>query len=83
MVTHDNRILDVADRIVNMVDGRVISDVVVREAAMIGEFMQEIADLPRADAGHAGLESPTRCRAEQLSAGGVVLSRATLATSST
>ena len=40
MVTHDNRILDVADRIVNMVDGRVISDVLVQEAATIAEFLQ-------------------------------------------
>jgi putative ABC transport system ATP-binding protein len=42
MVTHDNRILDVADRIVNMVDGRVISDVLVQEAATIAEFLQHI-----------------------------------------
>lgn len=41
MVTHDNRILDVADRIVNMVDGRVISDVVVSEAAEICEFLRK------------------------------------------
>jgi putative ABC transport system ATP-binding protein len=40
MVTHDNRILDVADRIVNMVDGRIHSDVVVAEAAVICEFLQ-------------------------------------------
>jgi putative ABC transport system ATP-binding protein len=40
MVTHDNRILDVADRIVNMVDGRVISDVVVVESAAISEFLR-------------------------------------------
>ena len=26
MVTHDNRILDVADRIINLVDGRLESD---------------------------------------------------------
>lgn len=31
MVTHDNRILDVADRIVNMVDGRIKTDAAVRE----------------------------------------------------
>lgn len=43
MVTHDNRILDVADRIVNMVDGRVISDVLVQEAATITEFLQRNA----------------------------------------
>jgi len=42
MVTHDNRILDVADRVVNMVDGRIKSDVVVREAAMICEFIQKL-----------------------------------------
>ncbi len=39
-MTHDNRILDAADRIVNMVDGHVVSDVVVREAAVIVEFLQ-------------------------------------------
>ena len=40
MVTHDNRILDVADRIVNMVDGRIKSDVFVHEAAVIGEYLR-------------------------------------------
>lgn len=39
MVTHDNRILDVADRIVNMVDGHIKSDVLVRESAAICEFL--------------------------------------------
>jgi putative ABC transport system ATP-binding protein len=42
MVTHDNRILDVADRVVNMVDGRVKSDVVVSEATLICEFIQKL-----------------------------------------
>jgi len=42
IVTHDNRILDVADRIVNMVDGHVISDVVVNEAAVICEFLRKV-----------------------------------------
>lgn len=42
LVTHDNRILDVADRIVNMVDGRIKSDVVVQEAALICEFLQKL-----------------------------------------
>ena len=41
IVTHDNRILDVADRIVNMVDGRVISDVVIVESAAISEFLRQ------------------------------------------
>ena len=40
MVTHDNRILDVADRIVNMVDGHVKSDVAVQEASVICEFLK-------------------------------------------
>jgi putative ABC transport system ATP-binding protein len=39
MVTHDNRILDVADRIVNMVDGRIVSEVVVEEAVSICQFL--------------------------------------------
>ncbi len=39
IVTHDNRILDVADRIVNMVDGRIVSDVHVGESLKICEFL--------------------------------------------
>ena len=41
MVTHDNRILDVADRIVNMVDGHIKSDVAVRETSVICEFLKD------------------------------------------
>ncbi len=40
MVTHDNRILDVADRIVNLVDGRIRSNVLVKESALICQFLQ-------------------------------------------
>lgn len=40
MVTHDNRILNVADRIVNMIEGRIKSDVVVGESALICELLQ-------------------------------------------
>jgi len=39
LVTHDNRILDIADRIVNMVDGRIISDVVVQESVAMCAFL--------------------------------------------
>lgn len=39
MVTHDNRILDVADRIVSMVDGRIRSNVLVRQSSEICEFL--------------------------------------------
>ena len=40
MVTHDNRILDIADRIVNMVDGHIISDVVVHSTLVVAEFLR-------------------------------------------
>ena len=42
MVTHDNRILDVADRMVSMVDGHIKSNVLVKEAALICAFLQEL-----------------------------------------
>jgi len=41
LVTHDTRILDVADRIINMVDGRIVSDVHVKEAVVIAEFLRK------------------------------------------
>lgn len=40
IVTHDNRILDVADRIVNMVDGYIHSNVLVQESTAICEFLR-------------------------------------------
>jgi putative ABC transport system ATP-binding protein len=39
LVTHDNRILDAADRIVNMVDGNIVSDVDVKRSMEICEFI--------------------------------------------
>jgi putative ABC transport system ATP-binding protein len=33
LVTHDSRILESADRIVNLVDGRIVSDVLVRQSS--------------------------------------------------
>ncbi len=42
LVTHDNRILDVADRIVNMVDGRIKSNVLVKVSAEICEFLRSV-----------------------------------------
>jgi putative ABC transport system ATP-binding protein len=47
IVTHDNRILDVADRIVNMVDGRIMSDVLVGESLKICEFLAKIEAFQR------------------------------------
>jgi putative ABC transport system ATP-binding protein len=40
LVTHDSRILDVATRIVNMVDGRIASQVLVEETLIIVEFLR-------------------------------------------
>jgi putative ABC transport system ATP-binding protein len=45
IVTHDNRILSVADRIVNMVDGRVISNASVKETAAIAELLKRCTAL--------------------------------------
>jgi len=42
IVTHDNRILDVADRIINMVDGRIVSNVLVRQNAVLSQFLTRI-----------------------------------------
>jgi putative ABC transport system ATP-binding protein len=42
MVTHDNRILELADRIVNMVDGSIKSDVVLHDALMVCEFLRTV-----------------------------------------
>jgi putative ABC transport system ATP-binding protein len=42
MVTHDNRILELADRIVNMVDGHIVSDVLLREALTVCDFLRSI-----------------------------------------
>lgn len=41
MVTHDSRILDVADRIVNFVDGRIESDVIVNDTIKICETLKK------------------------------------------
>jgi putative ABC transport system ATP-binding protein len=42
MVTHDYRIIDSADRLVHMVDGRIVSDVVLHDALRICEFLRAI-----------------------------------------
>jgi putative ABC transport system ATP-binding protein len=40
IVTHDNRILDVADRIVHMVDGRIVSNIAVQQAVATVELLR-------------------------------------------
>ncbi len=42
MVTHDHRIINSADRLVHMVDGRIMSDVVLHDALRICEFLRPI-----------------------------------------
>lgn len=41
IVTHDNRIIDAADRIVNLTDGAVTSDIDVRRTLYICQFIRE------------------------------------------
>jgi putative ABC transport system ATP-binding protein len=42
MVTHDYRIIESADRLVHMVDGRIVSDVVLHDALRICEFLRAV-----------------------------------------
>lgn len=42
MVTHDHRIIELADRLVHMVDGRIVSDIVLNDALRICEFLKGI-----------------------------------------
>ena len=63
MVTHDNRILDRADRIVSLVDGRIVSDVMVREQVIICEMLAKIeffAGLNAAELGRVAEEMERR-----------------------
>ena len=43
MVTHDHRIIELADRLVHMVDGRIVSDVVLSNALRMCEFLKGVA----------------------------------------
>jgi putative ABC transport system ATP-binding protein len=42
LVTHDHRIIEKADRLVHMVDGRIVSDVVLHDALRICEFLKTV-----------------------------------------
>ena len=42
IVTHDNRILDVADRLISMVDGHIVSNVLIQRSAMLAKFLQSL-----------------------------------------
>lgn len=47
LVTHDSRILDVASRIVNMVDGRVATDIDVEDSMATCEFLSRVEVLSK------------------------------------
>ena len=51
LVTHDNRILDAADRIVNMVDGHIASDVEVEQSLAICQSLVRCQAFAEKDAG--------------------------------
>jgi putative ABC transport system ATP-binding protein len=51
IVTHDNRILDVADRIVSMTEGRIKSNVLVQEVIEICEFLKQCEVFSKLTAG--------------------------------
>ena len=42
MVTHDHRIIELADRLVHMVDGRIVSDIMLNDALRICEFLKSV-----------------------------------------
>ena len=42
MVTHDHRIIELADRLVHMVDGRIVSDIMLNDALRICEFLKDV-----------------------------------------
>ena len=72
IVTHDNRILDVADRIINMVDGRIVSDAAVQRTAIIVTFLQNcplFADHPPAML----VEFADRVRSESFAPGETII----------
>jgi putative ABC transport system ATP-binding protein len=51
IVTHDNRIIDRADRIMAMVDGSIVSDVTVGEVVAICEFLRGVEVFARLNTG--------------------------------
>jgi len=42
MVTHDHRIIELADRLIHMVDGRIASDVMLDNESRLGEFLKNV-----------------------------------------
>jgi len=74
MVTHDNRILDVADRIVNMVDGRIKSNVLVQVNAEICEFLRKVPLFQRLTPGSI-TEAADKVKSEKHGSGTVIVAQ--------
>jgi putative ABC transport system ATP-binding protein len=74
MVTHDNRILDVADRIVNMVDGHIKSNVLVKVTAEICAFLRNVPLFQRLTPGSI-TEIADKVKSEKHAAGKVIVTQ--------
>jgi putative ABC transport system ATP-binding protein len=74
LVTHDNRILDIADRIVNLVDGRLVVDVDVQEAVRVCEFLSQCPLFVGVDSKHL-LDLAGRMTREEYKAGTPIVGR--------
>ena len=74
LVTHDNRILDVADRIVNMVDGRIKSNVLVKDSTQICEFLRHVPRFQRLTP-RTLTEVADKMKLEKFSAGARIVSQ--------
>lgn len=72
IVTHDNRILNVADRIVNMVDGHIVANVRVKETMVICGILKKCAvfkDMTPSDL----TDVAQKMQAEEFAPGAVVI----------
>jgi putative ABC transport system ATP-binding protein len=72
LVTHDNRILDVANRLLNLVDGRLAVDVEVQEATRIYEFLARCPLFKEVDANHL-LDLAAKMTREEYEAGTAIV----------
>ena len=68
MVTHDQRVIDVADRLVRMVDGRIMSDVMLHDATIWSPTGRRIASRGRNchQSGFASMSREERHRSREL-----------------
>src|SRR5262249_14364671 len=74
LVTHDNRILDVADRLVNLVAGRLAVDVNVQEAVRVCDSLSRCTLFGGVDTNHL-LDLAGRMTREEYAAGTAIVRR--------